>query len=220
VDPTDAIPFLPQEKTKKYVPSVEDINRVIRAADSDTRDYLVTIRDTFARVGEVNALTWDDIDFRNREVVLHTRKKKGGNRTPRSVPMTEELFQVLSRRFRDRDPEKPWVFWRVSRRGNKAPGPFKYRKSLLGSLCKKAGVKSFSFHALRHSGASILDHENVPLATIQKILGHENRSTTEGYVRSIGQSEREAMRAFERRIAEKSHTDSHTADEVDEEEAA
>jgi integrase len=45
--------------------------------------------------------------------------------------------------------------------------------------CKKAGVKYFRFHALRHSGASIMDNSNVPIGAIQRILGHENRTTTE-----------------------------------------
>jgi hypothetical protein len=47
---------------------------------------------------------------------------------------------------------------------------FKYRSTILKTLCKRAGVRRFSFHALRHSGASILDNMNVPLGTIQKII--------------------------------------------------
>ena len=39
--------------------------------------------------------------------------------------------------------------------------------------------------------------------------GHENRSTTEIYLHSIGESEREAMRIFEW-VSENSHTESHT----------
>ncbi len=77
------------------------------------------------------------------------------------------------------------------------------------SLCKKAGVRYFRFHALRHHGASILDNANVNIGSIQRILGHENRSTTEIYLHSIGESEREAMKVFEQ-ITEVSHTDSHT----------
>jgi len=46
--------------------------------------------------------------------------------------------------------------------------------------------------------ASILDRENVNLGSIQRLLGHENRTTTEIYLHSIGEAEREAMRVFER----------------------
>ena len=61
------------------------------------------------------------------------------------------------------------------------------------TLCKKADVKYFRFHALRHFGASLLDGMNVPIGSIQKILGHENRTTTEIYLHSIGDSEKSAM---------------------------
>jgi integrase len=72
------------------------------------------------------------------------------------------------------------------------------------TLCRKAGVRYFRFHALRHLGASILDRENVPLGTIQRILGHENRTTTEIYLHSIGEAERQAMRVYER-VSKESH---------------
>jgi integrase len=80
------------------------------------------------------------------------------------------------------------------------------------TLCEKAGVRYFRWHALRHFGASILDHANVNIGSIQRILGHEKRSTTEIYLHSIGEAEREAMVIYERE-REKSHTVSHTEEE-------
>ena len=59
---------------------------------------------------------------------------------------------------------------------------------------------------------SILDRANVNLGSIQRILGHENRSTTEVYLHSIGEAEREAMTIFEK-ATEDSHTESHTKNE-------
>lgn len=53
-NPTDGIEFFPVEKKVKYVPSNEDIDKVIDVADPDTQDYLWTLRETMARVSEVN----------------------------------------------------------------------------------------------------------------------------------------------------------------------
>ena len=54
-----------------------------------------------------------------------------------------------------------------------------------------------------------MDGNNVPMGAIQRILGHENRKTTEIYLHSLGDLERQAMNSFEF-AREKSHTDSHT----------
>lgn len=213
-DPTEGLEFLPVEKRIKYIPPVEDIDAVIAIAAPNTQDYLITIRETMARVGEVNQLKWEDVSFEDRSVVLYTRKKKGGHRTPRKIPMTDKLFAVLKCRAARRDGQ-PWVFWHTywSRKsGGWETGPYQDRKKLMQKLCKKARVRYFRYHPLRHSGASIMDQSNVPIGTIQRILGHENRATTEIYLHSIGQAEREAMVLFEKARAKKSHTDSHTDD--------
>lgn len=76
------------------------------------------------------------------------------------------------------------------------------------TLCRKAGVRYLRFHPLRHSGASIMERSGVPVGSIQKILGHESRVTTEIHLHTLGGAEREAMAAFER--SRKSHTNSHT----------
>ncbi len=45
---------------------------------------------------------------------------------------------------------------------------------------------------------------------IQKILGHENRTTTEIYLHTMGNAERDAIALLDSCSEEKSHTDSHT----------
>ena len=41
--------------------------------------------------------------------------------------------------------------------------------------------KHFSFHTARHTNASLLIYEGVPITTVQKLLGHQSIKTTEGY---------------------------------------
>lgn len=74
----------------------------------------------------------------------------------------------------------------------------------------------FRFHGLSHLGASMLDKAKAPLGSIQRILGHENRSTTELYLHSIGEAERETMKILDREIESFSHTDSHTEKDLGE----
>jgi len=218
-NPTDDLDFLPVEKKLKHVPSPKEIDKLIAAVETeDLADYLWAVRETLARVSEINRLKWDDVDLNERYVVLYTRKKKGGHLTPRKVPMTQKLLEVLSRRFAERDPSKPWVFWHSywsNKTGGRLEGPYKNRRKTLRTLCKKAGVKYSGFHALRHSGASVMENSNVPVGDIQKLLGHENRSTTEIYLHTLGDSQRRAIETYEQarkkaHTEAKSHTDSHT----------
>ncbi|MDH5299183.1 MAG: site-specific integrase [Desulfobulbaceae bacterium] len=212
VNPLDGIIFFPVEKRIKYVPSSADIDKVIALAGPEEQDYLWTIRETMARMSEVNRLTWEDVNLDSRYVVLYTRKKRGGHLTPRRIPMTCKLFEVFSRRFQERDQSKPWVFWHrywSSKENAWKEAPFWDRKKFMRTLCEKAGVKYFRFHALRHAGASIMENGNVSIGTIQKILGHENRTTTEIYLHSLGDADRLAMLAYEQARLN-SHTESHT----------
>ena len=218
-NPAGGLDFFPVEKKIKYVPSNDDIDKVIAVADSDTQDYLWTIRETMARVSEINRLQWEDVDLNGRFVILYTRKKRGGHLTPRKVPMTQKLYEVLKQRHEKRDPKKPWVFWHrywSRKRKRFVEGTFGDRKKVMNRLCKNAGVRYFRFHPLRHAGASIMDGNNVPIGAIQRILGHENRKTTEIYLHSIGDLERNAMDTFERARGKVSHGFSHSVRKVKE----
>ena len=68
-NPVVGLSFLPMAKKLKYVPPPEDIDKVIALADPDVQDYLWLLRDTMARVSEVNRLTWDDVNLEQRYVV-------------------------------------------------------------------------------------------------------------------------------------------------------
>jgi len=186
--------------------------KVIDCAEPDTQDYLWAIWETLGRMSEIKRLSWDDVNLTERFVVLYTRKKKGGHLTPRKVAMTNQLYEILLRRHVDRDASKPWVFWhRYWSKKDKEwkEGPYTDRKKFMSTLCEKAGVKYFRFHALRHSGASIMDNNNVPLGAIQEILGHENRTTTEIYLHSLSGTAQKAMATYEQ-AKRNSHSDSHS----------
>lgn len=211
-NPTSGIRFFPVEKRVRYVPPKEDVIRVIMAADPDTQDYLWTIALTMGRVSEINRLTWEDVNLEERYLILYTRKKSGGHLTPRKIPMCDRLYDILSRRFKTRNKRVPWVFWQRywdRKSGRWVEGPYQDRKRIMKTLCRKAGVKYFRFHALRHFGASMLDAMGVPIGTIQRLLGHENRTTTEIYLHSINVSEIHAIKALEESFFEKSHPKSH-----------
>jgi integrase len=61
-------------------------------------------------------------------------------------------------------------------------------------LCAASGVRRIRFHDLRHSCASLLWSQGVPLAQIQDILGREDPRTTKTiYVDVAEDLQREAV---------------------------
>lgn len=216
-NPTDGIPFFPVEKKFKYVPPKEHVLKVISTANPKDQAYLWTFKETMGRMSEINRMTWDDVNLPEKYVVLYTRKKKDRGLTPRKVPMTEKLFEVLSDLNRNRRRNIPWVFWHKywdKKKKKNVIGPYQSRSKIMKTLCTSAGVKYFRYHAFRHFGASTLDNANVNIGAIQRILGHESRSTTEIYLHSIGDAEREAMKIFEQ-VTKNPHTNPHTLSELE-----
>lgn len=204
-NPCARLKRMPEAEKRKYIPSLEDVWKVTLAADPEVQDYLWCIICTLGRMGEINQLTWDDVNFDERYVVLYTRKKKGGDRRGRKIKMADRLYQILSRRYRDRDKEKSWVFWQRwwdNKTGEIKEGVFINRSKIMKTLCKKAGVKYFRFHALRHFGASLLTNEGVPLSKTQGILGHEKVTTTAIYIKGITGPESDAIDTLEKAINE------------------
>jgi integrase len=63
----------------------------------------------------------------------------------------------------------------------------------MGCLCRKAKVKKFTFHNLRHYGASKLAEAGVSITDIQYLLGHQRATTTDIYLQSISPNLRTAM---------------------------
>jgi integrase len=70
-------------------------------------------------------------------------------------------------------------------------------------LCRKAGVKPFGFHAIRHLAATILACEGLDIPSVQAILRHKNPNTTARYIKSLGVQPDKLDRIFEKRKAPK-----------------
>jgi integrase len=175
---------MPEEQKKKVIPSQEEMARILVASGA-YRPFFLLLFACAGRLGEINNLRWEDINFEKRTVTLWTRKGTGEIR-PQIKPMNQEVFDELSRLYNKRSTG--WVF------PNPETGqPYWNRRSQIRNACRSAGVPYYPWHSIRHHVASLLsDHFKVSLPTIQKMLGHTQVSTTSRYVQSLGQDVVEA----------------------------
>lgn len=176
------------DKRKKYIPSDEDIQKVLSLATALDRLYLLVIAHTLGRITAVNQLRWDDVSFEESYVSLYTRQARNSDRKEVRIPMNSVLEDTL------RSIEKKGDYVFINHDTGK---PYGYRSKFLKTLCRKAGVRVFTYHALRHYGASKLDNAGVALTDIQTLLGHEKVTTTALYLQSLRGSVKTAVKKLE-----------------------
>ena len=61
------------------------------------------------------------------------------------------------------------------------------------TICESINLPTFTFHELRHSYATRLYEQGVPVRTIQLLLGHYDIRTTEIYVTVLDDSKKSAV---------------------------
>lgn len=176
-NPFKAVDKFPADKQPRYIPSVGDMDKVLSTESGEVRLFLLTLLHTAARRGELLRMRWDDLDFEARKVRLWTRKRKGGGLEADWIPLTERLAVELE--SHKATARSMFVFCREDGQ------PFTNRQHLMKRVCRRAGVKEFGFHAIRHLTASMLDRDGVELTVIQGILRHKSATTTAGYLHSL-----------------------------------
>ena len=94
-NPWREVKQFPEEEFTKYVPSEEDIRKVLDAAEGWEKDLLTLLLNTGARISEVLNLKWSDVSADG--IALWTRKRKNGSRQTRTIPIGESIRELLNR---------------------------------------------------------------------------------------------------------------------------
>lgn len=172
--------------------SVQECETLLSNANGLVRDMLLIALHTGMRQGEIRGLQWQSIDWKNDAITVRNSlcdysKKLGTpkNNRARHIPMTPEVREVLVARkqphgfvFLDTDG-KPFNHKRLARR--------------LEAIIKKAGMRHFGWHVLRHTFASRLSELGAPIVVVKDLLGHANISTTMRYAHTAPQTMRAAI---------------------------
>lgn len=140
-----------------------------------------------------NLLTLKDENIDDGYLKYHTQKKPSKYH---EIKINEKGLRIIERysgcsRFN-------YIFPVVTKKLSEKIEFYKHIESkttILNKNIKKACIeakvnKKISMHTARHTAAYILDQKGVPMGFIQDILGHENRATTENYVKSLKKFDR------------------------------
>ena len=177
----DETPYPKKEETLPLILSVEEVDRLIDAADTlFRRTLLMTAYGTGARRAEIVNLQLVDIDKSMERI--HIREGKGGK--DREVPLSSRLYEELRQHYR-RLQRKPAVWLFPGGRHHSSDEPISDKVLWLAcrSAAERAGIrKSVHPHTLRHCFATHLYDAGTDICTIQKLLGHYDLKETARYI--------------------------------------
>lgn len=155
---------------------------------------------TGLRLGELLALKWQDINFKNKTLSVNSTTSKCTHlhrqidledmpktrSSMREIPLTKVLVELLKRL------QSSNVYVLCNKYGKKVDYRA-YQKSF-ERLLKKLQIKHYGFHSLRHTFATRLLESGVDIKTISELMGHSNPTITlNRYVHTNLENKRKAM---------------------------
>lgn len=146
--------------------------------------YLLEIT-TGLRLGEILALTWDDLDMKNKTISINKQVQRIKSELKATTPKTtasirkisicdECLNQLIILRSRQRLNTK-LIFPSPITNGYRDPSSITRK---LHRMQKRAGVPQIRFHDLRHSFATLSLEQGMDIKTISHMLGHTDAGFT------------------------------------------
>lgn len=186
--------FKPQaEKKDLEILSFEDqatLEQYARANPSPTSIGILISLYMGLRIGEVCALSWEDVDLSNgvlhvrhtvarvknesKDMVAKTRliiDEPKTKASKRDIPIPSTLLPVLAE-YRKNSETK----WLASEKGTFiSPRTYEYRYHQVLNIC---GVAHINYHALRHTFASRCVAVGVDIKSLSELLGHGNSAIT------------------------------------------
>ena len=141
---------------------------------------------TGIRLGELLALTWDDIDFNSNlltinktsysakvdgktQIIVDKPKTKKSNRV---IPLPNQLVKLL--KIIKKESNSKYV---ITTRNSRMVGNRSYQRTFKFIL-KKVNVPYRNFHSLRHTFATNAIELGMDVKTLAEILGHTNAMIT------------------------------------------
>ena len=155
---------------------------------------IATALGTGARISELLALQWSDVDFMQGVITIRRSLESRGDKTPRfgptknregrAVAMADFVRSALLDRIAQCLAEKDAFaqdyrdFGLVFCKENGEPYDQRYITHAFAKALEAAGLPHIRFHHLRHTVASLLLKRGVDPKVVQEILGHSTIQVT------------------------------------------
>lgn len=181
---------LPKSKEKEVLALTREEQKILEkyCLNSIKNNYLgiIICLYTGIRLGELLALTWDDIDFEKKYlyikktsytmkqnnknvIVIDTPKTKKSNRL---IPIPSKLIQLLTI-YKTKSTSK----YIIHTYKNEMVEIRSYQRTF-ESILNKCNIRHYNFHCLRHTFTTRALELGIDIKTLSEILGHTNVAIT------------------------------------------
>ena len=218
------IPFLsPDDMEKLYIESnrVQEEGFRINGNVGDlvygnNAKIIVLIMYTGLRIAEMLGLKWKDVDFENKCIYINRnlsrvkdRESKNENKymyietslkkdsSKRTIPLSDRAYEILDYLYKNNVKNTDEDYVCISKNGELAHQR-NISRTLNSMLVRgKCSVKKCGLHSLRHSFGSYLVSEGVDIATVSRLMGHKDITTTYNvYIHVLQQKQIDAINVF------------------------
>lgn len=194
------------KKLSTYTPA--QVSQLLAAADEDRLGHAWHLALSGLRRGEVAGLRWSDVDLAANTLTIVNNRTSAGGRTvegrpksdtsERTLPMTEKIRGALES-ARTRQKRERLAAGEAYGDGayvvsNELGSP--YNPAVLSrywrEMTVRAGLPPIRLHDARHTAATAMHLQGVPIAVIAQWIGHKDASFT---MRLYAHSQDEALRS-------------------------
>ncbi|MGL2397756.1 tyrosine-type recombinase/integrase [Helicobacter pylori] len=159
--------------------SLEEVKTLIENAQSlRLKAFLTVAFFTGLRTGEQLALTWEDIDFTEKKIVVNKSLNELGQiTTPKNKPSIREVdllepVEKILKELQASEPEnKKFVFISMPKRSTMFQRAFR-------TLLRALNLKERKLYTTRHTFSSLMLSQGEEPMWVSKTLGHKDLNTT------------------------------------------
>jgi integrase len=177
----------------------EEIKRLLEVAPPYLANILKAALFTGLRKGDLLHMKWEDVDLERGLLNFREEKKRGKFAIKHLNDDMISLLMSIPKGKSDYifNGPVPRKKGKVKEKYAALPDPdgtlLKDVKRSFHSALKKAGIKDFRFHDLRHTSASYLIMRGASLKAVQEHLGHTSINMTQRYSHLSGDFQREQV---------------------------
>ena len=180
-NPVGPVRFLSEEERDFSFWTIDEAEKfLVYAKEHDLPTYYAVSISLYTgmRLGEIQGLKWDSVDFTSKQITVKRTfclkegrlKERTKTKKIRRIPMNSSLQEIF-------------IELRNLGSSEHVLPQFDFHRAALivRRLAKKAGVRPIRFHDLRHSFASNFVMQGGEIYKLQRLLGHTSIQMTERY---------------------------------------